>query len=489
MVSFARRRRHFIGIATGLITGLDFLANATVNFAESSIRGGIGVSPADFLWVLSAYAVAGAGMILLLERLGRVMSYRTLLLSGTVLFTLGSIGAMYSQSLPALIAARLLQGLGGGPLLTCARILLQISVPAERRRQQLQGFMLGLFLCAAPGPWLAARLIESGDWHALFALHAAAGVLALIIGWAILPKRAHTTRAIGHIDGWAALAFCLGVLLWMDTLQGIRYDWLNASTINRLLLALGLFAGFGWRLHRHSDPWLKLGTLASRRYLTGLGFYTLYYLINGAVTLAVPMYLLAGEGMDLASAGALLTVGGLCTVLMLALYFRLAAHLPDRRYVIAAGFILLSALLLRLAADATGATPFATLLPIMAFKGLFPVLVVIQVAGLAFREFKQQDFMHAYAIKNVLRLLANTLGTGIANLYWQDVAAGARNTLIERFDPWYATFSMQGEASLAHWSQIVDQQAALIGAMHTFTVLAALSFAGALLVLGQKTLR
>ena len=93
----------------------------------------------------------------------------------------------------------------------------------------------------------------------------------------------------------------------------------------------------------------------------------------------------------------------LCTVVALPLYFRIAKHLPDRRYVMGCGFMLLACLSVWLSFSATGSTSVEQLLPILVLRGFFPLLVVIQVAGLTFREFVQQDFEHAYALKNVLR--------------------------------------------------------------------------------------
>ena len=77
----------------------------------------------------------------------------------------------------------------------------------------------------------------------------------------------------------------------------------------------------------------------NRRYLAGLTFYTLYYLISGALSLLLPMYLLAGESLDELTAGQLSSLGVLCTVVALPLYFRIAKHLPDRRYVMGFGFM------------------------------------------------------------------------------------------------------------------------------------------------------
>ncbi|MBV8046777.1 MAG: MFS transporter [Paludibacterium sp.] len=488
MVHFvARRRRQWFGLVAGLATSMDFLNNATVNFAESAIRGGLGVSSGEFLWVLTAYAVAGALGIALLERLNRVMHPRDLLLGGMALFVIGALCASLAETLPQLIAARVIQGLGGGPLLTCCRVLVQLAVPPERRPRQLRGFMLGLFLFSAPGSWLAALLIESGDWHALFVLHAAAGALVWLAVWAVLPRGPHATRDLGHLDPWALLALSSGVLVWMHTLEDLRDQPLDSGTLLRLGVGLALFAVLFRRLRRHPDPWFKLDTLASRRYLAGLGFYTLYYLLNGAMALLLPRYLLSGEAFDLLNTGRLTSLGAAATALALPLYFRFSRRLPDRRYVIATGFLLFAGVSFWLARVATGETAWAQLLPVVLLKGLFPILVVFQVAGLTFGEFKGLDYAHAYAMKNVLRLLANAIGAGVADVYWQDIAAKSRTALVGRLD----AAALGAPADPAAWlslSQAVDRQVALICASQSFIIVATVSLLGAVLIVRQKHL-
>jgi DHA2 family multidrug resistance protein len=492
MRTFGRRRRAVLGFTAGLIAGVDFLAISTVNFADSSISQGLGVPADAFLWVLTAYAAAGALMILLVERLTRVLRFRTLLLIGLGLFVLGSVAAGLSQSLPQLIAARVLQGLGGGPLMTCARVLLQVSVPVDGRRKQLQGFMLGIFIAAAPGPWLAAWLMQQGDWRALFWLLALVGTVVFGLAFLMIPKGGHVSRPIGHVDLWSALALTLGTLLWLHTLQDLRYQRPDIGLIVRIGLAASLFGLLLWRLKRHPDPWFDLNKLASRRYLTGLLFYTLYYLINGALSLLLPLYLLTAEGLGLETSGRLLSMGGLCTVLALPVYFRLARYLPDRRAVIFVGFALMAALLWLLGGAATGETPADSLLPLIALKGLFPVLVVIQVAGLTFREFKHLDFSHAYALKNTLRLLANAVGAGVSQLAWQGAAARGRVVLVAQVDVYHPVetpFPVGDERGWAYLSELIDRQAALLAGTQTFNMIAAACLLFGVLVLMQKALR
>lgn len=492
MSVFVRQRRRVLGWVAGLIAGADYLANATVSFSLGQLRAGIGATPEQFLWVLTAYAAAGALMILCVERLLRAFHVRTLLLGALALFVAGSVAAALSQTLPALIAARALQGLGGGPLMTLARVMLQLTVPPERRAKQLRGFMLGIFIASAPGAWLGAELMQAGDWHALFLLHAAVGLLVMGLAWGFLPGGAHVTRPVGHLDLWAALALLGATLIWMHALEDLSYARPDTGWGLRMSAAAGLFVLLAVRLRAHPDPWLRLDTLASRRFLTGLLFYVLYYLLNGAVTLVLPQYLMLGEGFDLPSAGRLSSLGAVCTVLFLPLYFRLAPRLPERRWVMLAGCALMAAVLWTLSHMATGQTAWAQVLPCVALKGVFPVLMVVQVAGLTFREFRQPDFIHAYALKNLLRLLAMAAGSGLADLCWQNLAAGGRAVLAARYDRFEAArFGMTPDHPLdwAALSALIDRQAALIAASQLFGVLACMSLAMGALVVWQRALR
>ncbi|WP_215782201.1 MFS transporter [Paludibacterium sp. B53371] len=490
MSSFARWRREVLGWMAGLIAGVDYFANGTVSFSSAQIRAGIGVTPDQFLWVLTGYAAAGALMILCLERLLRLYHIRTLLLAGLTLFVLGAVMAASSQTLPQLIVARVVQGLGGGPLMTCARVMLQLTVPAERRPGQLRGFIYGIFLAAAPGPWLAATLMQAGDWHALFWLQAVLGAVVALLAWRMLPGGVHVTRPVGRLDGWAVLALCLGVLLSLHALEDLAYQRADAGWWLRILLAGALLLVLFWRMWQHPDPWLQLSTLASRRFVLGLLFYVAYYLINGAVSITVPQYLAQGQGINLTTTGALISLGGLGTLLCLPGYFRLSPFLPSRRLLMAAGCVLLAWILWGLASGAAPDVSWTRLWPWLLLKGLFPVLVVVQLAGLTFREFRHLDFVHAYALKNLLRLLAMAAGSGLADVFWQNVTARARTALAAGYDSQLATQLGLVPGNPEGWSQLsrmVEQQAALLAASQTFAMVACACLLTAVLLLLQKT--
>ena len=141
----------------------------------------------------------------------------------------------------------------------------------------------------------------------------------------------------------------------------------------------------------------------------------------------------------------------------------------------------------------SASTPFVHLLGPMALKGVFPVLGVIQIAGLTYRDVAHEDFAHAYALKNIVRQLAGTFAAGIASQSWQRLAVQYRAELIERVNP-FGPRPVDGAwshsaAGLAQLSQDIDRQIVVLIGNSLLTVLAVLCLVGIPLVLFQKRLR
>ena len=482
-----------LGLVAGLSAGADFLANTTVSVSSAYVRGGVSAAPEDFLWVFTLYAAAGTTAILFLDRLSRALRYRTLLMLGLAVFMTGSLLAAVSESFQMLLVARVIQGLGGGPLMTVARVLVQTAVPARQRPTQLKGFMIGILGSTSLAPWLSTHLIQAWDWHAVFVLHLAYACTMLLACWQVLPDEVHQPRSLGEADWVAAAAFVIGTLSFLHAFEAMHYHWLDLSMAWGLCAGAAALGFLGWHLHRHPDPWFDLRRISSQRYVMGVAFYGLYYLISGALNYFTPLYLESGEGYNVETAGNIMTAASLTATLLLPVYFRAAPFLTSRRHVIATGFAVMGVTLYWLSAHVTGGTPMGTLLPAFALKGVFPVLVAVQVAGLTFKEFQHLDFAHAYALKNVLRQLALAVGAGVGNLYWLKVSATARTDLVgqigglsgEAPEPAWT----QSTAALSTLSRLLDQQAALISAQQCFLVLAVACAIGCVLILCQKALQ
>ncbi|MDR3451174.1 MAG: MFS transporter [Rhodoferax sp.] len=452
------------GVLLGLVTAVDFWAQISVLLTAETIRNGLGAAPASFLWVLTIYAGAGIATLPLIERASRRWHYRQLIAGGIGLYLLGALLAASSQTLWQLVLARLVQGIGGGGLFTMSRVYLQLVTPQTERPAQLRGYIFGLMTAVAPLPWLAALSVQHWNWRAGFVLQAAFALPVLLLVLTRLRTEQHTPRSLGALDWPMSLSFALGMMLLLHGLEGLELARWSAHASVLIALALVSLTFAAWRTQRHPDPLLRLHVLNGRRYLAGLAFYALYYLINGAASYLYPRLFSEVLDLDLQTTGALQSFAGTVTVLALPVYFRHAAKLGDRRRLIALGFACAACCLLWLSWALTHAASWPALLGPMALKGIFPILGVIQIAGLTYTEVAHEDFAHAYALKNIVRLIANVFAAGLASQYWHMMST------------WHAVSGAGGNP-------------VVLTGQNLLAMLAALCVLGMLLVRLQKRLR
>lgn len=471
----------------GLVTAVDFTSTLSLLMASQEIRGGVAAGPAEFVWVLTLYAASGMFVIPFLARLGRRWHYRNLMAAGLVVFLLGALLAANSDSAAQLMFARVVQGAGGGGLFTLSRVYLQLALPKERRAPHLRGYLLGLFGATAPMSWLTTLLVHETNWRSVFVLQAllALGVLFLVL--TVLRSEHHASESFGQLDWPMILCFGGGSLLLLHSLQDMEILHPDAWQMCLLLLACMALA-FAWqRLAQHQDPLLNMRLLNGRRYLAGLLLYGFYYLINGATAYVYPRIFEEGADFPLETTGALLSLASLTTALLLPLYFRLSPRFGDRRKIIALSFAVAATALLWMALSTTSATPSAQYVGPMLLKGVFPLIGVVQIAGLTYLDVQHEDFAHAYALKNIVRQLANLLAAALASVYWLRLEAGFRTELVSHIG--LAGNTLQSETDLGLLSQAVDQQVAVLVGNSLLIAIALLCLLGIPLVLMQKSLK
>jgi DHA2 family multidrug resistance protein-like MFS transporter len=179
-----------LAIAIGI--AMSVLDAAVANIALPAIASQFHASPAESIWVVNAYQLAVVMALLPLASLGERIGYRRVYLWGLTIFTLGSVACALSQSMPALIAARVGQGFGAAGVFAVNGALVRFTYP-----QNLLGRGVGLnalvvSVSAAVGPSVAAAILAVGPWQWLFAINAPIGVVNLVIAYKALP---HSDRA------------------------------------------------------------------------------------------------------------------------------------------------------------------------------------------------------------------------------------------------------------------------------------------------------
>lgn len=183
--------RRYMAVGVLLMTlVLVVLDGAIANVALPSIAASFGADASSTVWVVSGYQLAVLVALLPCGALGEIYGPRRVFLLGVALFTVSSAACAFAGSLPVLVAARFVQGLGAGAIMATGPMNLRVSVP-----QRLLGTVIGfnamtIAISAAAGPGVAGAILSLASWPWLFAVNIPLGIAVLSFG-----------GLLGHLDG------------------------------------------------------------------------------------------------------------------------------------------------------------------------------------------------------------------------------------------------------------------------------------------------
>jgi EmrB/QacA subfamily drug resistance transporter len=231
-----------------------------VNIAFPDLRRDFGGSSLSGLsWVLTAYAIVFASVLVPAGKLGDLYGRRRMFVGGLALFTLGSALCAVAPSVGALVAARVLQGIGAAALTPNSLGLVLPLFPAERRAPVIGAWAAIGAVGASLAPPLGGLLVEA-SWRWIFVVNVPLGVLAAVLALRVVPEiRDPRATRLPDLPGIALLIAAVG-LLTLGLAQGPAWDW-DARVALAFSLALVLGAVFLRRSARHPAPVVELGLL------------------------------------------------------------------------------------------------------------------------------------------------------------------------------------------------------------------------------------
>jgi len=243
-------------------------------------------------WVVTAYLIAATVVVPLYGKLSDIYGRRPALLAGIAIFIAGSVACALAPTMPALIAARALQGLGGGGLIALSQTIVGDAV-SPRERGRYQGYFGAVFATASiAGPVLGGVFAQHLHWSLIFWINLPLGLIAFAIsGRALrsLPRneRPHTLDLIGAALMVAATVSLLLALDW----GGVRFAWASPQIVGLAGAALFFFALFGARLSIAEEPFIALDiVMRNRVVLAAIGCASFAYGTMIATAIYTPVY-------------------------------------------------------------------------------------------------------------------------------------------------------------------------------------------------------
>lgn len=304
-----------------LATLLPSLAISSANVALPTLAAAFGAGVAQAQWVVLAYLLTTTSLIVGAGRLGDLIGKRRLLLAGIALFTAAAALGSLAPTLPLLIAARALQGVGAAAMMALTMALVGTALPKARsgRAMGLLGTMSAVG--TALGPSLGGVLIGALGWRAVFAVNVPLGLLALALAWRGLPADRGQGGAAG-LD-WPGTSW-LALTLAAYALAMTQHPGLLAVAAVGLLLFLRTEA-------RAKSPLVRLDRLRDPALSTSLAMNAIVSAVMMATLVVGPFHLSGALALGAATVGALMSIGPIVSAFSGVPAGRLADRFGTRR--------------------------------------------------------------------------------------------------------------------------------------------------------------
>jgi DHA2 family multidrug resistance protein-like MFS transporter len=291
-------------VTLSLGVGMSSLDTAIANTALPAMAAQLHATPADSVWIVNAYQLAMVATLLPIAALGETLGYRRIYIAGMAIFTLASLGCALAWSLPALIVARLFQGLGAAALMGVNTALLRTVYPAKLHGRGFGNNALVVAIGFALGPSLASMILAVSSWEWLFGINVLPGIVAFFIARRALPESPRSSHRVDAVAGvFNVVAFGVGVLALGDAAHrvGLR------TLLPEALVALLFFVLLVRRQQGHPAPLLPVDLF--RRPLFSLSVMTSIctFAAQALAFVALPFYFESALGRSPIETGFLMT--------------------------------------------------------------------------------------------------------------------------------------------------------------------------------------
>ena len=424
------KNKYLIAIAVTLASMLELVDTSIVNVAIPDMMGNLGATLDEIAWISTGYIIANVIVIPMSGWLSAYFGRRRYLTGSILLFVTASFFCGTSTSLIELVIWRVIQGMGGGALLSTAQATLFESFPPHEIGIGQAIFGVGVMVGPTIGPTLGGWIVDNYQWPWIFFINVPLGTLAAFMVWTYVKNAAHQTRA-RKIDfpGIALLALCIGSLQWMLE-RGERNDWFESRFIV-LLCVVSATAGvlLIWRELTTDEPVIDFRVLRSRQLTAGVLFAALLGLALYGSVFVLPVFLQSLHGMTAWQTGKIILPGALASAFTMAIVGK-NAHRLDARVTVVAGSLLFLLSMYQLSSLTFDAGAHDMFWPLI-WRGTGLGLIFVPLTNATMADLPDKDLAQGTGMFNLTRQLGGSMGIAIMATLLTRFTAGQKASLTE----------------------------------------------------------
>src|SRR5881398_2978952 len=332
--------KYLIAIAVTLAAVLELIDTSIVNVAIPHMMGNLGATLDEISWVSTGYIIANVIVIPMSGWLSAYFGRKRYLATSILIFVAASFFCGAATSLGGLVFWRVLQGLGGGALLSTSQATLFEAFPPEEIGIGQAMFGIGVMVGPTIGPTLGGYIVDNYNWPWIFYINVPLGIIAAIMTAIYVHDAEHQERADSvYILGFVLLATCVGSLQFMLE-KGERYDWFDSRLVTWLAVTSAVsFVLLIWRELVIDEPIINFRVLKSRQLAAGVSIAAVLGTALFGSIFVLPIFLQSLHGLTANQTGLVILPGALASAVTMAFVGKNANKL-DARATVTIGAVL-----------------------------------------------------------------------------------------------------------------------------------------------------
>lgn len=297
-------------------TGMVYLDQTALNVALPALQESLDAGIGGIQWIIDSYILTLSSLMLLGgvlgDRYGRVRVY----VIGMVVFVAASIGCGFAQNVEQMIAARLIQGIGGALVVPGGLALVNAAVDVDRRGRVIGTWAMLTSMVVALGPTLGGWLVDTISWRMVFFINVPLGLGAIMLGVTRVPESRNPNLS-GRLDWLGAITLLFGLMgLLFGLIEGPRLGWGEWLVVGSLLGGIVLLGLFVWVEARALNPILPLALFRHREFCVINLLTLVHWIAINALFFFFPIVLQQAYGYSALQAGmALLPISAMIVLL------------------------------------------------------------------------------------------------------------------------------------------------------------------------------